>query len=159
MAAQAEPGLQASLESKEVSHSFAGPTRYEGGRLPVYIRRGARFGGMEMAGENRPGRTTWRLYQFIVLWLAVRFAWALLVPGEEWALPPAHTLTMAIDLLLLVAAVGLRTGLFDTAADPRRQRANLLLAAATVCGLGLLGIRFTSEAAWWTGHLRNNGFF
>lgn len=112
-----------------------------------------------MAGDNRQGRRVWRLYQFIVLWLAVRFAWAVVVPGEEWALPPAHLVAMGIDMTLLAATLGLRVKLPLSATDPRRPNANLLLAAGAIFGLGLIGIRFTSEAAWWTGHLRNHGFF
>jgi hypothetical protein len=111
-----------------------------------------------MAGEDRQSRT-WRLFQFVVLVLAVRFAWAVLVPGGSWPLPPAHLIAMGIDGALLLAAIALRTKVSSALNDGRRPHANILMAVASVCGLGLLGIRFTSDAAWWTGHLRNHGFF
>lgn len=66
---------------------------------------------------------------------------------------------MGIDLVLLGAIIGMRSRLFESAQDPRLTSANLLLAAGIVSGVGLIGLRFTSDSAWWTGHYRNNAFF
>lgn len=113
-----------------------------------------------MADAARRHRGVWRFYQFLGAWLVLRFAWAVLVPGDEWPLPPAHYIAMGFDLLLLLAVVCLRSRLVISAEDPRSSSfANLVLVAGVVSGLGLIGIRFTSEPAWWTGHFSNNGFF
>ncbi|MBX3580569.1 MAG: hypothetical protein KF810_01550 [Rhizobiaceae bacterium] len=112
-----------------------------------------------MAQDERKLAIRWRLYQFFTIWLMARFVWAAAVAGGEWPLPPSHYISMGIDLVLVGAILVLRSRLFDSAQDPRLTFANLLLVAGLVSGLGLIGIRFTSDAAWWTGHYRNDAFF
>jgi len=112
-----------------------------------------------MADATRPRPAARWLYQLLILWLFLRFASGAFLPGGDWPLPPAHYVAMGTDLLLLLAVVGIGLKLFRSPDDPRSASASLLLAVGVVSGLGLLGIRFTSEAAWWTGHFRNYTFF
>ncbi len=112
-----------------------------------------------MVQDERRNMVSWRLYQFFVLWLLVRFVWSLVVPGGSWPLPPEHYIDMALDLAMLLVVIFLRVRMFATPDDPRRAFANLLCVVGVVSGLGLLGIRFTSKAAWWTGHLTQGAIF
>ena len=50
----------------------------------------------------------------------------------------------------MVFDAGMIAGLIAT----RNRMPQWLFWIALVCGLGLFAIRFTSDAAWWTGHLR-----
>ena len=58
---------------------------------------------------------------------------------------------------LLVGVIGARSQLFAKLPemDSRRPIAGILFVAAVISGVGLLLIRFTSDQAWWTGHLRD----
>ena len=61
-----------------------------------------------------------------------------------------------INLGLIVGLVGTHKALakeFDPD-DSRWSTAKMLYWGAIVGGVGMLLIRFTSNAAWWTGHLR-----
>lgn len=104
----------------------------------------------------QPNSTNWRIYQCVSIYLFLRFLWAVLIPGGEWPLPPWHYVSMGIDLVLLVCVVLMRPQLFPAGSqDPRAGMANVLFGLGLVAGVGLLLIRFTSKAAWWTGHLRS----
>ncbi len=88
--------------------------------------------------------------------LVVRFAMAVLLEGGSWPLPPAHYYAMLIDASFTL-------GLFISRGEANRQVRTLnqkdfntiALIAGTISGIGLLTIRFTSDAAWWTGYLFN----
>ena len=110
-----------------------------------------------MTTSTQPNTTNWRVYQFVSIYLVLRFLWAIVIPGGEWPLPPWHYDSMGIHLLLLVAVIVLRSQVFALAPydDPRRSMGNILFGLGLVAGVGLLLIRFTSDQAWWTGHLRS----
>lgn len=99
----------------------------------------------------------WRVFQALSAFLIFNFVWAVMVPGGEWPVPPYHYLTMALDVGLLIALVIVRGGTVGSMApdDPRRGTGQSLFWTAAICSILLLAIRFTSEAAWWTGHLQN----
>lgn len=103
-----------------------------------------------------PPRNIWPIYLLISGYLIVRFLSAVLIPGGGWPLSPAHYLSMAIDLCLLIGLFGTRSQLNKTMSsdDSRQSLAGAMFVGGIVAGIGLLLIRFTSDAAWWTGHLR-----
>lgn len=88
--------------------------------------------------------------------LVIRFAMAVFLEGGSWPLPPAHYYAMLID-------AAFTAGLFILRGEANRQSQTvnqrdfntIALLAGTLSGLGLLAIRFTSDAAWWTGYLFN----
>jgi hypothetical protein len=114
-----------------------------------------------MNTSTQSNATNWRVYQFVSIYLFLRFLWAIVVPGGEWPLPPWHYVSMGIDLVLLACVLLMRPRLFPEQGynDPRATWANILFGLGLVAGIGLLLIRFTSDAAWWTGHLRSGLVF
>ncbi len=105
---------------------------------------------------QQPG-SIWYFFLFFCAYLILRFLSGLFIPGGEWPLSPAHYLSMAIDLGLLAGVFGARSQLFAKLPemDTRRPIAGILFVAAVISGVGLLLIRFTSDQAWWTGHLQD----
>lgn len=71
------------------------------------------------------------------------FGYRVLVPAHEYMMRPEQIMSMVFDAGLLVGLVATRC-----------RMPSWLFWIALVCGLGLFAIRFTSDAAWWTGHLR-----
>jgi len=110
-----------------------------------------------MDTSGRQNQANWRVYIFVSIYLAIRFLWGVFVPGGEYPMPPWHYVSMGVDLVLLICVLMLRSRLFPElgANDPRTTWANVLFGVGLVSGIGLLAIRFTSNAAWWTGHLRS----
>jgi hypothetical protein len=110
-----------------------------------------------MTTSARSGTVNWRAYQLVSIYLFLSFLWAAIVPGGAWPLSPWHYVSMGIDLALLACVLLLRPRLFpeNGRSDPRAAWANLLFGLGLMAGIGLLLIRFTSDAAWWTGHLRS----
>lgn len=106
-----------------------------------------------MAEPTKPD-STWIAGMIVAGVLILRFVWGAFVPGGEWPVSPAHYLAMAIDAGLLIGLVGMRKEISATsraAAQPGLTRALFICGVAS--GIGLLLIRFTSDRAWWTGHL------
>jgi hypothetical protein len=103
---------------------------------------------------------SWPLFLAVAGYLVLRCLWRLFVPGGGWPVPPWHYLSMASDILLLVVLIVLRSRLAPVLADDpsRRRLADIAAWGGSIAGFLLLAIRFTSEAAWWTGHFRHGGF-
>ena len=70
------------------------------------------------------------------------FLYSVLVPAHEYPMRAEQVLTIGLDLGLVIGLFGLR----DQGPKP-------LFWTAMIAGVCLLLIRFTSDAAWWTGHL------
>ena len=109
-----------------------------------------------MADGKELSNRDWLIYQALCIVLIAKALWRILVPGGEWPLPPAHYLSMGIDALLFIALIGMKPRISPAlpAGDRRRTMANALFWPALLAGAALLLIRFTGDAAWWTGHLR-----
>jgi hypothetical protein len=71
------------------------------------------------------------------------FGYRVIEPAHEYMMRPEQIMSMVFD-------AGIIAGLVAT----RSRLPQWLFWLALVCGLGLFAIRFTSDAAWWTGHLR-----
>lgn len=109
-----------------------------------------------MTASDRPPVDNWLTFRIVAIYLVARFLWAVLVPGGEWPLPPWHYVSMGIDLALLASMIVMRARLsFTGPTEHRRTFGNTLFGLGLVAGVGLILIRFTSDAAWWTGHLRS----
>jgi hypothetical protein len=84
------------------------------------------------------------------------FLWRVFVPAHEYSMRTAQVLDIAINILLLVGLVGLKRQL-DREFEPDDSRwssARPLYWGGLIAGILMLLIRLTSNAAWWTGHLR-----
>lgn len=99
----------------------------------------------------------WPLFLAVSGVLILRFLWAVLVTGGGWPLSPVHYMAMAADLGMTVGVIGVRAQLMAGGGpeEDRRRIVAVLFPLALIAGAGLLLIRFTSDAAWWTGHLYN----
>jgi hypothetical protein len=87
-------------------------------------------------GVNRPLPTV------IAAVLIGFFALRIFMPAHEYPMRTEQVLTMAFDAAMMI-------GLFVTRARTTAPLFWLGMAA----GLGSFALRFTSDAAWWTGHL------
>jgi hypothetical protein len=80
----------------------------------------------------------WLLPAFLI----GNFLWRTLIPAHEYPSHGSQFLEMGIDGLLLIGLFGVR-----------KRMPAWLFWIALVAGIGLFAIRFTGDAAWWTGHL------
>jgi hypothetical protein len=71
------------------------------------------------------------------------FGYRVIVPAHEYMMRPEQIMSLVFD-------AGMIAGLVAT----RNRMPSWLFWIALVCGLGLFVIRFTSDAAGWTGQLR-----
>ena len=96
---------------------------------------------------------------FIVgsIYLIATFLWRLFVRGGEWPLSPGHYVSMLLTVVIAATLIAMRPRLMEGfAEEPSKQKtATTLFTLAMVAAVGSLLIRFTSTAAWWTGHLTN----
>ncbi len=92
------------------------------------------------AGTNK----NYVIFIVLAVMLIATFLWRLLTPAHEYPMRTEQVMEIGIDLLCLAGLIGLK-----------RQLAGgqVLFWIALVAGLGLFGIRMTSDASWWTGHL------
>ena len=115
-----------------------------------------------MATNYKSGQKAFPLLVAVAAYVIFRFLWAVFTPGGSWPLPPWHYVSMTTDIVLLVMIVVLNSNA-NTAftledrrnpASSRRTLQGFMFWFGVIAAIGLLLIRFTSDAAWWTGHLR-----
>ena len=98
----------------------------------------------------------WTIFRIISAYMILLFLWRLFIPAHEYSMRTEQVLDIAINLGLIVGLVGTHRALakeFDPD-DSRWGTANTLYWCAMIGGVGMLLIRLTSNAAWWTGHFR-----
>ncbi len=83
----------------------------------------------------------WLFYALTCLLIA-EFLWSVIVPAHEYPMRAEQVLTMALNAGMMIGLFGVKN------AGPKP-----LWWIALIAGVGLFAIRFTSDAAWWTGHL------
>ena len=88
-------------------------------------------------------------------YLILTAARRLLVTANEYPPREAQILEMVIDGGAFICLIGMWTGVSKTIKrdDKAAVPMALLFLVALIAGVTLFGIRFTSDAAWWTGHL------
>ena len=79
---------------------------------------------------------------FLPALLIGNFLWRTLTTAHEYPSRGVQVMQMVIDAMLIAGLFGIKSRVQPW-----------LVWAALICGVGLFAIRFTSEAAWWTGHL------
>ena len=98
----------------------------------------------------------WYLYLFICFFLIAQLLWRLFVVAHEYPDRATQVLEMVLDAAMVVAVFGLRGQVLAAMpeGDGRKGLVQALFVAAAIAGVGMFLIRFTSDAAWWTGHLQ-----
>jgi hypothetical protein len=115
-----------------------------------------------MAAQYKSGQKSWPLLCCISIYVILRFLSAVFLRGGSWPLPPWHYVAMITDVVLLVMLIVLNSNVNaaftledrSNPANSRRTLQGFLFWFGVIAAVGLLLIRFTSDAAWWTGHLR-----
>ena len=107
-----------------------------------------------MANIARQSRMS-GLFAFISVYLILECLWRLFTRGGPWPVRPWPYISMGFDLLMLVALIVLWRSLSPRglAATSPVAWQTWLFRLATTAGVVLLLLRFTSEHAFWTGHL------
>ena len=82
------------------------------------------------------------LFFVMCCYLIATFLYRVLTPAHEYPMRSEQMLTIGLDLLMVVGLFGIR-----------RQGPKPLFVTAMIAGVGVLLLRFTGDAAWWTGHL------
>src|SRR5260370_21151100 len=84
-----------------------------------------------------------KLFWALSILLIGSFVWKVLTPAHEFDSQAAVILEMVLDFGCVVGLLGMI----------KTRGSNPLLWIALLAGLGLFGIRLSSDAGWWTGHL------
>jgi protein-S-isoprenylcysteine O-methyltransferase Ste14 len=108
-----------------------------------------------MAEANKSAMSQKLPFFLISAYLIFTAAKRVLVTAHEYPMREGQILDMVIDGAALICLVGLFVGLSKTIKreDSAAIPITLLFLVAFVAGIALFGIRLTSDAAWWTGHL------
>ena len=78
----------------------------------------------------------------LAIYLIGQFLWNVFVPAHEYAMRTEQLLTIGLNVLAVVGLFGMKAKVPQPLFWP-----------GLMAGIGLLALRFTSDAAWWTGHL------
>lgn len=101
----------------------------------------------EQTEAPRPANRTWIILICVSAYLIANFLYRLVVPAHEYPMRNAQVLDIALDVLAVVALLGLK----------RRAPApemHLLFWIALAAAIGSFAIRFfNGDDGWWTGHL------
>jgi hypothetical protein len=97
-----------------------------------------------MSKGATPADNTHARFLFIALacYLIATLLYRALTTAHEYPMRTEQVMTIGLDLLAVVGLTGMR------AHGPKA-----LYWAGLLAGIGLLLIRFHSDASWWTGHL------
>jgi hypothetical protein len=110
-----------------------------------------------VAGESA-GATNWRLFQILVIVLAINAAYRTVIPGP-YALPGPTVAWMSIGFTLLmgigVAGMGLQLSRDAGLAESRRQAVKPLMLLGLAACAALLLYRVLSVPGFYHGHLMN----
>jgi hypothetical protein len=109
------------------------------------------FGAEPMSSEQteapRPANRMWIVFIGVSAYLIANFLYRLVVPAHEYPMRDAQVLDIALDVLAVVALLGMKRRV----PAPEMQT---LFWIALVAAIGSFSIRFfNGDDGWWTGHL------
>lgn len=84
------------------------------------------------------------LFIFISVVLIGTLLYRVVAVAHEYPMRTAQVMTMLFDAGMILGIIGMK---------PKEGGLAALFWVALAAGIGLFAIRFTSDAAWWTGHL------
>jgi hypothetical protein len=90
----------------------------------------------------------------LAFYLVLIFLWRLLSTANEYDSVEMVWFSIGFDVLCLVALVATRIqATRRVQSQPLLPVGHVMFFVALVAGIGLLTIRLTGDASWWTGHL------
>ena len=109
-----------------------------------------------MANDEVTTKNRWNIFLAATAYLILSFLWRTIVTAHEYPGRTSQIIDIVVDLFAFIGIIGLRSQLAATLPfnDPRKAKISVLFGLSVAAGIGLFLIRFTSDAAWWTGHLR-----
>ena len=109
---------------------------------------------LDSANDGRVPRGA-KMFFFISLYLIAAFLYRVLVTAHEYDSIPVVCMSIALDLAMVVSLILLKMAVSrGITTDQRSGVVSFVFVIALLAGLGLLGIRVTSNESWRTGHLR-----
>ena len=102
------------------------------------------------------GTRNWNIFRVIAGYMMLLLLWRVFVPAHEYSMRTAQLLDVAVNVGLIVGLVGMHRSLANDFEpdDSRWPSARFFYWGGLIAGICMLLIRLTSDAAWWTGHLR-----
>jgi hypothetical protein len=114
--------------------------------------------GLDPSIETKPVATGNRervMLQLLSIYIICSFLYRVLVTAHEYPMRPSQVLTIALDLVGVIALIGLKVQIFKDmpSGQPEWMTGRVLFWIALFAGVGRLLIRLNGDASWWTGHL------
>ncbi len=88
------------------------------------------------------GKRNYAIAFALACYLIAEFLWRTFTTAHEYPMRPEQMLSISLDLLAVVGLIG-----------ARRHIPTAVFWTGLAAGLALFAIRFSGDAAWWTGHL------
>src|ERR1043165_245088 len=91
---------------------------------------------------------------FLAIYLILVFLWRALITAHELPSPELRNMTIGLDVLCVVALIGL--WIRSSRAAPSRvgRGMHFLFLVALLSGLGLFAIRMNGTESFWSGHIK-----
>ncbi len=108
-----------------------------------------------MTIDEATTKNRWNIFLAVTAYLILTFLWRALVTAHEYPGRTSQVMDLIFDFFAFIGILGLRRQLIAALPwnDPRKAKIGLLFGFGVAAGIGLFLMRFTSDAAWWTGHL------
>jgi Na+/citrate or Na+/malate symporter len=101
----------------------------------------------EQTEAPRPANSTWIIFICVSAYLVANFLYRLVVPSHEYPMRDAQVLDIALDVLAVVALLGMKRRV------PTAEM-QILFWIALAAAIGSFAIRLLNgDDGWWTGHL------
>ncbi len=104
---------------------------------------------MATAGVSRNNTVVILLMGAVLIWGAVS---AITVPAGEFPPSPYHIVMLGLDVLITAILAVLVAAERSSPSSGLKSASMAIGALGVLAGLVQIGIRFTSDHAWWTGH-------
>lgn len=104
---------------------------------------------MATAGVSRSNTVVILLMGAVLIWGALS---ALTVPAGEFPPSPYHLVMLGLDMVITAILAVLVAAERRSPPSGLKSASLVLGALGVLAGLVQIGIRFTSDHAWWTGH-------
>jgi hypothetical protein len=100
------------------------------------------------------GAPSYTSFFCLAFYLVLIFLWRLFATANEYDSKSMVSLSIGLDILCLVGLIAARVQIKRALpGESLSGGAQVMFILALVAGIGLLVIRLTSDASWWTGHL------
>ncbi|HVF72603.1 MAG TPA: hypothetical protein VM940_13425 [Chthoniobacterales bacterium] len=105
--------------------------------------------------DNTPLPRGAKGFFFLAIYLILTFLYRVLVTAHEYDSVAVVYMSIGLDLAMIAGLILGKIAISrQITAHQRRGLVTIVFVVALLAGVGLLGLRITSDAGWWTGHLR-----